>query len=129
MSSRPARADAIEAKHADIEQLVVEHAQSQSVVERIRAVEGEPADMCRLDADAGTSELSVVTAEGALPVPCLQYCGAPAGITAAATCLVSGEQRVRAGQHRRGIKAHRFQHVGGNGFREVACGVTSRIFH
>ncbi len=59
----------VEPKNASVEQLVVEHAQRQPVVEVVRAVESEPADVRRLQPDRDACDLAVVTAEGALPVP------------------------------------------------------------
>lgn len=70
----------VKAHCTEIEELVVQHAQRQSVVQGVWAVEREPAHVSGVDADRGTLELSVVPAERALKVPCPQDGSPPARV-------------------------------------------------
>jgi hypothetical protein len=71
-----------DAKNASVEQFVVQRAQCQAVIELVRTVEVEPADMRGVQSDGCSAELSVVAAERAPSIPRFQYKARPEGAAA-----------------------------------------------
>jgi hypothetical protein len=73
----------IESQDAQVEELVVQRAESQAVAEIIRPAEGEPPHVRRVDPRGRPGQLPVLPAERALPIPCLQHREAPSWVTPA----------------------------------------------
>src|SRR4051794_33700466 len=70
---------AVQAQHASVEQLVMQGAESESVVEVVRAAELEPADVRCLNADDASAGGTVEAAERTVSVPSFDDRGGPRG--------------------------------------------------
>ncbi|MCW2642975.1 MAG: hypothetical protein JWP76_5281, partial [Dactylosporangium sp.] len=110
----------VESQHAEVEQLVVQHAQRQPVIGVVGAVEGEPANVRGFDADRGAPELPVVATEGALAVPCLQDGGPPGRVAAPRSVGAGFGYGVTGAQDVVGVQPDRREDVGNDRGREVA---------
>jgi hypothetical protein len=111
---------AVQAEYAYIEQLVMQGAKGEAVIEGVWPVECEPANVGRFHSDGGSGELAVVAAECALPIPRLQHSGTPARIAQPLNShLAWAWEHLGNSEDPRRVKTHGFEHVRCNGFWEV----------
>lgn len=87
----------VEAEHAQVEQLAVQDAQGQAVVEAVGAAEEEPSRVRGLD--AGARELAVIAAERSLAAPRLQDPRSPPQIPATVIGIADAWHDVAGAEH------------------------------
>jgi hypothetical protein len=111
----------VEAKCAPVKELVVQHAQGQAVIERVRPIEGEPLHVGSLYTGRDAAESSVVAAEGALVIPGLEDLHTPGRIT---PTFLAPPLWIRQGvgrlEHLSRIETDCGQHIRRDGVWEVA---------
>jgi hypothetical protein len=105
----------VKPKNAEVEQLMVQRAEGEAVIESVWPLERKPSDMRRIDASGGAGELAVVAAKRTLPVPRLDDGGTP-------TCVPTApnlRRLIRRAEHGVWIETRSEQYIGRNGRREL----------